>query len=200
MKQLIVITFLLTCVGVYAQKNVTLPLDKRAGKITYSEIIESKKSKQEIYRKANDFVLAKFSSNKNQIVQLSEENGIVMAKGYFYIEEKDKSMMSTCGSKKYAFIYTIKISIKDNKYKYSIFDLLLQYSTKSESSAIHWGYGIVSGSSSEGNLVNEKLEDHYPLSSNKCSKVWNVLFKQIDNGLKEIIQEMKASISASDDW
>ena len=106
------------CVSCICQ-NPTLPLDTESNKIIYTDVILFDSfSKNDIYFSANEWFVNTFNSAESVIQMNDKEKGIIIGKGYSDVYSK--TSLSIIQSKLY---YTIKIEIKENKYKFSIYDI-----------------------------------------------------------------------------
>jgi hypothetical protein len=90
-----------------AQKVITLPMQD--GKVFYEHVYEDNGTKNDLFIKAKDVFLRLFPDTKDVIQNEDKGNGIVAGKGNFELSVA----RVRC---------TIRILVKDNKYKVQIFD------------------------------------------------------------------------------
>lgn len=118
MKALLFLYALILPFANYCQ-NPILPLDNETGKIAYSDIIKFDSfAKDDIFIKANEWFVNVFNSADNVIQLNSKEDGVIIGKGFSKLTSKPSAVYVT--SKLY---YTIKIEVKEGRYKYSIYDI-----------------------------------------------------------------------------
>ncbi|MDD5571525.1 MAG: DUF4468 domain-containing protein [Bacteroidales bacterium] len=97
-------------------KAPKIPLDSATKLITYQEIVKSKFTKTQLYRRAIEWVSANFVNSQEATNIRDENNGILEGKYRFKIYNFDKA-----GNKIASGVveYSFKIEIKDNKYRYT---------------------------------------------------------------------------------
>ena len=108
MKYLFILVFISS--NAMAQKDTIISLPIQDGKVFYEKVYQdSGVTKKDLFLKAKDVFLRLFPDTKDVIQNEDKENGIISGKGYF---EMPLIMMRS----------TIRILVKDNKYKVQIFD------------------------------------------------------------------------------
>lgn len=117
MKKLMFITLLFT-VKSYSQTQ-TLPMVE--GKVDYIEVVklDSSYKKNDLYLNAKKFFVDFFVSGKDVVQMDDKDAGIVIGKGNLLVSYKANFAMTY----KTRVSHTIKLSLKDGKYKYEITDL-----------------------------------------------------------------------------
>jgi len=94
----------------FAQKDTLITLPIQDGKIFYEKVYQdSGMTKNDLFIKSKDVFLRLFPDTKGVIQDEDKENGIIAGKGYFSMSF---AMMK----------FTVRILVKDNKYKVQIFD------------------------------------------------------------------------------
>lgn len=116
-KLLFIILLLAVTVSANGQPNHPLPMVN--GKIDYSEVVNVDGAKQnELHSRAKLWFADTFRSSTN-VIQLDDtENGIILGKGS--VARKDKSSVLT-------WHFTLKIQMKDGKYKVEIYNIDYNY-------------------------------------------------------------------------
>lgn len=190
MKRLILI--LLTAVPAlgFAQKDTLgLNLPIQEGKVVYEGIIEVPgKSKDEIYKNLRQWFVDYFKNAKAVIQNEDKEVGRISGKGIVPIYWK-----FSIGSGMYPNQMTIQLDVKDSKYKYKIYDMLL--STQAEYLR---GFNVIL---SAREFTPEDLIGNLTGARNKVltkAASRNTL-EAIDKNTKEVISSLnKAAKSQSD--
>lgn len=94
----------------FAQKDTLITLPMQDGKIFYEHVYQdSGMTKNDLFIKSKDVFLRLFPDTKGVIQDEDKDNGIISGKGYF--------SMSFDMTK-----FTVRILVKDNKYKVQMFD------------------------------------------------------------------------------
>lgn len=94
----------------FAQKDTLIDLPMQDGKIFYEHVYQdSGMTKNDLFIKSKDVFLRLFPDTKGVIQDEDKDNGIISGKGYYSV---------TFGMTK----FTLKILVKDNKYKVQMFD------------------------------------------------------------------------------
>lgn len=150
----------------YAQKNITPVVN---GSIYYSEVVtvDSSLKKGDLYINAKKFFVDAFHSGKDVIQLDDKESGNVIGKGYFTIVWKANFMYSY----EMQIWHTIKVSVKDSKYKYEITD----FSGK---------YFVTAGQYNRGGWQDLQLNDWKGHNSDK-------VFSDVNNKVHDEISTLK---------
>lgn len=196
MKKLILITIgiVLFEFNVFCQKeNPKLPFDSLTNKITYSEavFVDSLTNKQELFSRTREWFAKTYKSSTNVIQMEDKENGKIVGKALMQVYHK--GLFSELYESGY-INYTISIYIKDGRYKYEITDFYHkgQYIGGKYNGRIP-DYGVCE------NMINTK--DKTMGISNQ--KFYNYYLYQIDTNIKNLIIDLKTTISSKnkkDEW
>lgn len=165
MKKLMFITLLFT-VKSYAQKEILPMVD---GKVDYVEVVQldSSYKKNDLFINAKKFFVDVFNSGKDVIQMEDKEAGLVIGKGYAVVDYK-ANFMYTFRTKIW---HTVKISLKDGKYKYEITEMSYSYHVPADQYS--------RGADAEGSLEN------FPKHNQEKT------FKEIDSEIKDEIIKLK---------
>ena len=175
--------FTLLSVSIVFGQNETpkLPIDSSSGKITYSEVVTLKDtvSKNELFSRAKTCFVHLFKNSKEVIQNEDKEAGNIIGKGNIKVYARALGADVDGGY----INFTLTISVKNGKYKYTITDFA------------HEGNGI--NLPSGGNLENGKPK-------NWRSKIWDSYLSQTDDETKSMISSIKLEMSRptpkSENW
>ena len=120
MKKVIIIAVLLPLFA-FAQKNVSEKIFPEVnGEINYTEVVkvDSTIKKDELYVNAKAWFVGTYKSANDVLQMQDKEAGVLIGKGIFEIPYK-----LFVGSTRVSVNHTIKVYVKDGKYKYEITDL-----------------------------------------------------------------------------
>ena len=124
MKKLSFITAMLFTVAAYAQEKLLEILPLKDSIVTYTGVVQvDSTSKEVLYKKAKKWFVDSYKSAKDVIQLDDKENGDIIGKGIFEVVWQ-VTFMST---QKTNVHHTVKISVKDNKFKYTITDFRIVY-------------------------------------------------------------------------
>ena len=136
-----------------AQKDTTgLNLPYKDGKLIYEGIFSiDNKSQKELYSNASQWFVDFFKSSKDVIQSQDKEQGRIVGKGILLEQIKIWGMAT-----QYPNEVTIQIDVKDNKYRYRIYNMTLSIGTQNLN-----GFGTLSGRQFTaedliGNLTGQK--------------------------------------------
>jgi hypothetical protein len=126
MKKLIfTIVFFTACITAKAQVNkdtVGLNLPVTNGQVIYTGVVEvDGKTKEDLYKNAQQWFMDFFSSQKDVIQDKDKEEGIVFGEVNLYFF----SGTGLGATQNWTNHFTIKIECKDNKYRYSFYNMLI---------------------------------------------------------------------------
>jgi len=107
-KVLLPIIFMIMCVSSFAQN------------FEFSKTDSIPMKKDEIYSKTKMFITDTWKSSKAVIENDDKEGGIIQLKGIY----KTKGVFTLAGNYYYIYGYTVRIRMKDNKYKVEIYDVI----------------------------------------------------------------------------
>ena len=159
--------------------------------LTYSEIIKQDSvSKEELYDRAALWFSVTFNSSSDVIKLQGKEQGQIIGKAIIPYNPT----VFICSDLTRGYIrYTIKIFVKEERYKYEIADFIHHPNSNR-------GYGM--------NLIT--TEDECPYKHKNTSKkwndkVWNDIKNQINNSISPLVESLKTDMSTvtetqNNDW
>ena len=174
-KKLFTIIILMASLSCIAQE---WPIDKETGKITFTKVVQvDSASKSVLYNRAMEWFAKTYNSSKDVLQIEDKEAGKLYGKALLsvYVTQIDRTNWGSVH-------YEISITVKDNRYKYTITNLY------------HEGNRAAKGTSagaSGGNLENEKPECGW-IMNKKC---WSVIKQQTYDYMIEITSSLKDSMS-----
>jgi hypothetical protein len=120
--KLVFLLQLFLAIGSFTVAQTKHPLPTIEDKINFSEVgVVDSASKDELYTKAKIWLAEKFIS-ANDVIQFDDkENGIVLGKGA--IRKKEGGLSPTIKN----WRFTVKIQVKDGKYKVNFYDIIYYY-------------------------------------------------------------------------
>jgi hypothetical protein len=125
MKKAIIFISLFVSMGSFAQVKLLEILPLKDGKVTYTEVVkvDTLLNKDEIYKRVKRWFVDTYKSGKDVIQLDDKDNGEVIGKGNFSVLWQINFM----GGMNINIWETIKINIKDGRYKYEITDFRAKY-------------------------------------------------------------------------
>jgi len=200
---LIIVSLLLIKQFSFAQtpsNSEILPLDKEFNKILYTDVVQ-----------AGGFSAKKLFQNAKNWLELNKEGNYPMVTTS---ENPDKNTLFGMGgfmiptnSKRIECIYSVKLFIKDGRYKYELIDFIMYHNTHASSQSGGFGY-FKKGSSKDSESFEYSLETFYPLRLTEpkqpevkhFSSIDVETFKYIANEVKAIIGSLALEMKRNDDW
>ena len=182
MKKLIfTIAFFTVCVTADAQVNkdtVGLNLPITAGRVIYTGVVEAAgKTKADLYRNAQQWLIDAFYNQNGVIQDKDKDAGLVFGQGVFNF-----SMGVELGSVNWINHFTIKIECRDNKYRYSFYNIVINYAASGNTGFdIEQVLGILLGT------------QKWPLPKKAASKV----LVQNDVLIKNVILSLKNAMATT---
>lgn len=184
MKKIFFTFFLFTSV-IFAQ-TPKLPIDSITKEITYSEVVklDSTFTKDKLFSNAKLWISKTFNSSKSIIDTEDKQEGVIIIKPMFQAYHRALGMDHNSGH----IEYTLKIFIKDGKYKYEITDF--------------YHNGRYNNFQTYGNctkMINTKDK----VMGISYQKKYDYYLKQIDEHSNALINDIKKSMSQSiknNDW
>jgi hypothetical protein len=175
--------FLLLAVSSFGQDEKLLDvLPMKDGKVTYTGIIQVDSSdKSKLYNKAKKWFIEQYKSAKDVIQLDDKENGEIIGKGYF----ETVWQMGFGIAQKVNDWHTVKVSVKDNKFKYEITDFRVKYY-------------VSSSQYSRGSDVDVSIEDFGKNREKNAKKYYAQVDKEVISIISSLEKFMKAP--AKDDW
>ncbi|GAB4199695.1 MAG: DUF4468 domain-containing protein [Bacteroidia bacterium] len=160
--------------------------------LAYTEVVQvDSVSKNELYNRAKVWFATTYNS-VNDVLQIdNKEEGMLIGKA---IMKYEPNVFTGSEQTKGNIKYTIKIFVKDGRYKYEITDF------------IHDPYGNQYGKSSMGLITTDKeCPNPKPMAKGWSNKVWNDIKSQIEDNVTSLINSLKQGMSKrpeskKDDW
>jgi hypothetical protein len=125
MKQIL---FLLLVALTYGQaggqdQEINMPLDEKTGLITYQEVVEVQGTKDELFNRCSSW-LHTFYANPWEATKVRDQaTGLIKIEHQFRIYNYDEAGVKTEAG---MILYKVKLEFKQDKYRYTIDDLLLK--------------------------------------------------------------------------
>lgn len=156
-------------------QSIDFPIDAESGEIVYSNVIEvSNSKKDDLYIKANEWVVSYFKSAKDAIQYSDMNSGKIIAKGNF-----DVFFTALGITKNMGYVsFTIELAFKDGKYRYVIKDIWHHDATVSD----------VRAKKPEGGLTN---------------KAWASVKEQTKMNITSLVADVQKAMIAvgdNDNW
>ncbi|MGN8055632.1 DUF4468 domain-containing protein [Pedobacter sp. 22163] len=111
MKKILLIAILILTGKIVMAQDLNFPVDSLTQKATYSEVIQAKGSKNDLYNKAMEWLAINFKSSKN-VVQLDDKDGGKIIAKFVAFDSNQGPVTAT-----------LTIMIKDERYKYILNDI-----------------------------------------------------------------------------
>jgi len=186
MKKIFLITFAVLSTAVFAQKNKgvdltppEMPIDESTKLITYTEVVNSKGSADQIYNQAYTWA-SHFYKNPANVIKVKDKTNhkLVIKPRYKILNPPTKKGLKTMGG---IVLYQLTIETKENKYRYVL--------TK-----IHWKQPSYYP-------VERWLDTSKPSYTPK----YGYYLQQVDAEAKRVIDDLKKTLSMpkekkSDNW
>jgi len=176
-------------------KKVTpkLPIDNLTNKITYSEVVyvDSLANKEELFSRAREWFAKAYKSSTNVIQMEDKESGKIVGKALMKVYHKTLGSNYPSGY----INYTISIYLKDGRYKYEVTDF-------------HHTGQLVSGGNRipDFGICENMINTTDKTMGMSYQKTYNYYLYQMDNNIKELISDLKASMTTKatntkkEDW
>lgn len=174
MKKILVIIILLVSLKSFGQTTQLPMID---GKVVYTEVVtlDSSFKKDDLYINAKKFFIDIFNSGKDVIQMEDKDAGIVIGKGFTSVNYK-VNFLHTFPTKIW---HTVKISIKEGKYKFEITNMTYYYL-------------YVSDNQFSGRTISKDVKgdiEDFP----KHNK--DLVYNQVDKDIKDEIKKLKSYMS-----
>lgn len=185
MKKLFITLVILftVCVFNVNGQEVNFPIDSITGKITYTEVISVEdKDATDLFLSAKEWFVNNFVSAKN-VIQMEDKNaGIILGKGKIPVYTNN-AFKTDLG-----FVeFTIKIEVKDGRYKYTLKDLYHKPGLSKANSP-----GTLLAEKPGGGLMTMGLKN------------WNGIKSQTDEAINSMIEslinEMNKNVTTEESW
>jgi len=163
-------------------QDIKLPTDS-TGKVVFTEVVllDSNISANELYKRAKSWFVQTYNSSKEVIQDEDKETHTITGRAVVVVHMKSGGFTSEWGHVK----YTISITCKDGRYKYSISDFYHE-------NPPYWAIGTIDNNGMpKNNYYREK--DYYRVKDELNSSI-NSLIVLIKEGMN------KKLASSSNDW
>ena len=190
MKKTLFFQLVFTLIANIATSQTTLPVDTETGKVTFSEVVkvDSSLTQNALYLNAQKWLTKAFKDANSAIQFEDKEEGKVIAKGTDEVRFKQGMQIGDQSGGHFGF--TLTITVKDGRYKYTITDIS------------HTGDKVV-GFPKDGGAVE--------LQSPACGKwgmgdkLWVELKGKFHDHMKSLIESLKSGMAQkpgkdADDW
>ena len=198
MKQLTLTTvILLSTFGLFGQKQKdvtpTLPIDDETKSITYSEVVtvDSSISSNELYSRGREWFAKAYKSSTDVIQMDDKENGKIVGKALIQVYHKALGSNFRSGY----INYTISLYLKDGRYKYEITNFH------------HTGQYVGDGNTiPDYGACEDMINTTRKTMGISYQKTFNYYLTQLDENIKSLIIDLKATMSKKadvkkkDDW
>lgn len=171
-------TLILSAFALTSMTAQSLPVDEETGKVTYEEIMDQPGSDEDLYKRVLDWFDDFFPNARVVIEEKEPEKGKITAKHKFMLQIPDKKGVNRDVD---FIIYSLKIWVKDNKFRYRITDIHVQHS-------VYYG-------------IEEWMDPNHEDAENNPAKL-----KNIDKYFQELIASLKKGMQPKepekdeDDW
>ncbi len=157
-------------------------LPMKDGKVNYTDIVMiDSMDKSKLYNKAKKWFIDQYKSAKDVIQLDDKENGEVIGKGFFETEWQT-SIMSV---QNVSVWHTVKVYMKDNKFKYEITNFKLKYY-------------VPPTQFSSGSIIETAIEDFGKDREKNTKRYFADVDKQVITLISSLLNFMKAPVK--DDW
>ena len=170
-----------------------LPIDNLTNKITYSEVVyvDSLANKEELFSRAREWFAKAYKSSTNVIQMEDKESGKIVGKALMKVYHKALGSNYPSGY----INYTISIYLKDGRYKYEV-------------TTFHHTGQLVSGGNRipDYGICENMINTTDKTMGMSYQKTYNYYLYQMDNNIKELISDLKASMTTKatntkkEDW
>ena len=170
------------CFEAFKNLGNLLQLPLIDGKITYTGVVQIDSiSSAELYKRSKRWFFDTYNSGKDVIQLDDKENGEIIGKGYF----ETYWQSSFLGGMNINVYQTIKVQVKDGRYKYEITDFKVKYF-------------VPASQYTKASNVDEPLETWNTWREENCNKIR----AQIDLDVKGLIASFEKFIRTKprDDW
>ena len=180
MKKLLLIYLLIPFLGIC--QDVKLPTDS-TGKVIYSGVVslDSNLSSNELFKRAKAWFVKEYNSSKDVIQDADQETHSITGKALMTAHMTVMGSTSDWGHVK----YTVSISCKDGRYRYSISDFYHEIGS-------YPGLGTIDNNSKSSNVGYR--EKDYKRVVNEVNDYSNALVSSIKDFMSKKLS------SASNDW
>jgi len=160
--------------------------------LTYTEVVQvDSVSKDELYNRAKLWLATAYNRSSDVLQMEDKDAGQIIGKA---IIKYNPTVFSGSEQTKGTIKYTIKIFVKEGRYKYEITDF------------IHDPYGNQYGKFSVGLITTaEECPNPKPMAKKWSNKIWKDCKDQIESNVTPLISSLKQGMSTqveseTDDW
>lgn len=183
-------TFILTFVSIilvaaaYSQDRLLDILPLVEGHVTYTGVVQvDSVPRDELYGRAKRWFIDTYNSGKDVIQLDDKENGEIIGKGFF----EETWMVTFYGGQKVNIWQTVKIQVKDGRYRYEISDFRMKY--------------FVSASQySNATNVDMALEDWNKGRDANNKKFYPKIDSHVKSLIESIERTMQTKAKVKSDW
>ena len=160
--------------------------------LTYTEIMQADGiSKMELYTRAKLWFANAYNSANDVLQMDNKEGGQIIGKA---IMQYKPTVFSGSAATKGNIKYTIKIFVKEGRYKYEITDFIHDPNGNRYGK---WSMSLIT--------TNEECYSPKPMAKNWSDKVWRDIKNQIENNMNPLIVSLKQGMikqveTETDDW
>jgi hypothetical protein len=198
MKKILLIAILLfSCISAFSQHNenektITDTIPKVNGNYEYMEVVtlDTSYKKEQLYRNAKVFLVDIFKSAKDVIQYDDKEQGKIIGKGI--LELSDYHIIFTVIDQfTWDVNFTIEISCKDGKYRYRLYDIVINQRIKNDT------YNTPSVLTVDDAIANTKKGSFKKVST----RLVNSMLHNFKNDITTLKSYMsKAQVKSKDDF
>ena len=183
MKRILTTLFLILTISSFGQEQKLLGiLPLKDGKVTYTDVIQiDSTDKSKLYNKVKKWFIEQYRSAKDVIQLDDKENGEVIGKGFF----ETTWQTSIMSAQSVSVWHTVKVYIKDNKFKYEITNFNLKYY-------------VEPSQYSRGSNVEIAIEDFGGGRDKNTKKYFTQVDKEVNSIISSLIRFMNAP--TKEDW
>lgn len=168
----------------YSQEKFLELLPMKDGKVNYNDVVlVDSCSKDRLYLKAKHWFIDSYRSAKDVIQLDDKENGELIGKGFF---ETYWQILFYAGQQINVW-YTVKIQMKENKFRYEITDFRIKY------------YSAPTSKYDSGSDVDLPLEEWNKQRPENLRKVCKKIDIEIQNTISTLKSTMKSQMK-NEDW
>ncbi len=195
MKKIVFLLFFIASISMNCKsQNFSLPIDS-TGDVSYQEVVNSNLSKDQLYANAQEWIAKTFGDYKNVIQFEDKKNGKLILKGTSYVKhyvEVNIAGMNISNSERIQF--TLTIECRDNKYRYTLDNIFVIFSTSSQDfeRSIFYRINNVESSKKKIEHLNQVLEN---LKNMDITSYKKKQLKEHQNKINIIEQQIKDELS-----
>lgn len=188
MKSFLIVFLLFIYSTSFSQPDLSLVFPMDNGKVVYSEVVkvDSTLTADQLFKNAKIWLIDAFKSAKDVIQTESQSDHLLVAKGF-----NNRSHNQIVNGKIW---FTLKLETKDGRYRYSIYDLIYEYSGTLLQTTVH----ETTPYESWVNLDLHKRNN--PKQQEKVNELLIEFSKKVNDDFVSLVESLKANIIKSQDW